>query len=94
MTLTIYGTTVRCTSINSNKLNKIALVPSGHTDDIYNARLIVAAPDLLEALEKIVKENEDFRETGWSDYSSRIAAGYNDMAKIAKAAITKAKGES
>jgi hypothetical protein len=51
-----------------------------------NARLIAAAPDLLEALEKITRIEDDFSDNGHG--SAKIL-----MKEIAQKAIQKARGE-
>ena len=53
-----------------------------HGQGAHNARLIAAAPDLLAALEEIIAEAEG----GWLRQSL--------IAKRARAAIAKAKGEA
>ena len=55
-----------------------------------NARLIAAAPDLLEALEKIAVLYE--KDIDADNYEQ--AANAYEMRCIARAAITKAKGET
>lgn len=53
-----------------------------------NARLIAGAPELLEALEKLVVKSAYYAATGkgWQDFRDSIAS--------ARSAVAKAKGES
>jgi hypothetical protein len=51
-----------------------------------NARLIAAAPDLLEACELLLEFEDDFPEELWSDE-------YRDAIHAAKYAVAKAEGE-
>ena len=79
---------------NDGKTNRIEIVAIGKTiahiyhsvpaKDLPNARLIAAAPELLEALEAICDEfdNDD-------DFSARQIAWH-----AGRAAIAKAKGEA
>ena len=62
----------------------IATLP-GCDRDAVNARLIAAAPDLLEALKKIA--NLDYRGT---NYTENILV---DAIAVARAAIAKAEGQ-
>jgi hypothetical protein len=56
-------------------------------EDIANARLIAAAPDLLAAMEAYSAAIHAYRETGYPDYARLL---YIDDA--ARAAVAKAKG--
>lgn len=83
-------------------LNQIAINPSigcaygAGEEVIANARLISAAPDLLEALQAIVKRIEYYTNVGSAGQPNiedwEYTEGSRDMAK-ARAAISKATGE-
>lgn len=53
-----------------------------------NARLIAAAPEMLEALEAMVALSDDPADAGFGDFMMRDLAAQ----KLARAAIAKAKG--
>ena len=55
---------------------------------LANARLIAAAPDMLDALETALEMLVD----SWGE--EQIAAGDDQVANVLKAAIAKAKGEA
>ncbi len=70
----------------------VALIGGGISDPVMaDARLIAAAPDLLEALEEFVKSFNEFEITNASssdlDHIGRLHV-------IARAAIAKARGEA
>lgn len=69
----------------------VAMACDGIPDGQYeaNTRLIAAAPDLLEALEKLVSY-DDMAE----DDEGNLMVHYADMVNSARAAIAKARGES
>ncbi len=56
-----------------------------------NARLIAAAPDMLEALEAMLGINSDGIETRAGDTGH---VDYSDTVKMAKSAINKARGRT
>ena len=56
-----------------------------------NARLIAAAPDMLEALKAIVAKAHDYGNR--SDVPNNAACGFYDIVEDARDAIAKAKGE-
>lgn len=80
---------------NDGKTNRIEIVAIGKTvariyhsvpeEDLPNARLIAAAPDLLEALQDIVKSLVDQDDEGMIEHAQQMI--------IARAAIAKATGE-
>jgi hypothetical protein len=55
-----------------------------------NARLIAAAPEMLEALEVTA---ENIRSLGPAGALSKVYAPYEEWLKVVEAAIAKAKGE-
>ena len=55
--------------------------------NIHNARLIAAAPELLEALEVAITYTNKRGDKGWTKGQC------NKLTKLAQAAIAKAKGE-
>ncbi len=59
--------------------------------NLANARLIAAAPDVLEALELILPLARGYRPAGQTDTAKRTC---NSWIQAAEAAITKAKGQS
>lgn len=72
----------RCRVILGNDL-RIAVVLGDHDESAANARLIAAAPDLLEALERCL----NFIENTESEIGETLPCG-----EYARAAIAKAKG--
>ena len=80
---------------NDGKTNRIEIVAIGKTvahiyhsvptEDLPNARLIAAAPDLLEALQAIVKSLADQDDEGLIEHAQQMID--------ARAAIAKATGE-
>ena len=69
-----------------------ALSAPAKAEDETNARLIAAAPDLLEALEKVVINIEDFiNPNGEFDFTPEAG---RKMVKECEAAIEAAKGDA
>ena len=75
--------------------NALASYPNtlGGLQDIHNARLLAAAPELLEALQRLVWKSvdhlhglQDYPETETPEYVQQLA----DYIKAARAAIAKA----
>lgn len=81
---------------NDGKTNRIEIVAIGKTvariyhsvpeEDLPNARLIAAAPELLEALAYALKDMEQVQEVACNRLSISIG--------LARAAIAKATGEA
>ena len=79
---------------NDGKTNRIEIVAVGKTvariyhsvpaEDLPNARLIAAAPDLLNALKRILDEPNNTMSDG---------KALKEIIRIARAAIAKATGE-
>ena len=78
---------------------KVAKVSGANFDEAKaNARLISAAPDLLEALEKVLEElrtvvNENLEEYSFGECFEDVIHNYPG-ALLAKASIRKARGEA
>jgi len=79
-----------------SKLGLLIATAHGYTDSGYfpdddegvaNARLIAAAPELLEALKIFLNEFNDF------EVMKRTPIAYHKVVKAAHAAIAKAEGE-
>lgn len=72
---------------------RVAMAYAETGNAIPNARLIAAAPDLLEALEQIATSpHQDYSTNEHSLYGTGVADGHKCAANIAKQAIEKAKG--
>lgn len=67
----------------------IAIMGVGVDEFEANAHLIAAAPDLYEALEKILRECGDEMSDG---YLANFV--HSDKASVARAALAKARGET
>lgn len=61
----------------------------GYTEESEHARLFVAAPKLLKALQALIRDYDDFREKTGSSHMSQ-----NEMMLTARAAIKEALGET
>ena len=62
------------------------------SEDLENARLIAAAPELLEALESIANNRLSVDVPNDEIDKHDYAQGWDELVKIARAAIAKAKG--
>ena len=88
------------------RANSIAFIPDRSyplpDEDEANARLIAAAPDLLEALKRMLPRLEDLEDCDFHQgntdsleiASQRIRACCKPMAADARAAIARAKGKT
>lgn len=65
-----------------------AIIPSEHEENVANAHLISAAPELYEALEKIV---QDVQQTSTGGITG---PGYWEALDEAREALAKARGEA
>jgi hypothetical protein len=70
----------------------VATVTDAYDDQKANARLIAAAPDILEALEQMLRTPEPFYRPNAGNYAQKQAE-YEAVLERARAAIAKAKGE-
>lgn len=82
-------------SIFSNTGIYVALTVGGTDSEEANARLIAAAPDLLEALEQLFRIGDVYRSAiehdAYGEYGSKM--DLEQWTDLAKAAIAKARGE-
>lgn len=91
-----YDYVVQAQSFDGGRLVPVAQpygVNSDGTDLFANARLIAAAPDLLEALSKFVEFAEQYGEVVFSGGGMPVIDAMNACTTKARAAITKATGE-
>jgi hypothetical protein len=73
----------------THEISNVCCIYAGNGHSHPNARLIAAAPDLLEALESIAAL-ENTEENEWDAVEVVIP----EMCKIARATIAKARGEA
>lgn len=72
-------------------INRLPRMGSVRGDVAANARLIAAAPDLFEALARIIAANDEFRRALPADWQSDPV---NDACDAARAALSKAGATS